>query len=133
MSMLHVQAVRASDTPVPQAGILYRALLVAEVHIGKTVTLAVAIGPLEVIEQAPRVVGAHVRSVRNGARQFRQMLPEELGAARVGDAAIFLLVGCVEITTAFLGDLDDGSVVFTSDLHHEVVYPARPYLQAGVG
>jgi hypothetical protein len=40
MSILHVQAVRANDTPVPQAGIRYRALLIAEVHIGRQAAAA---------------------------------------------------------------------------------------------
>jgi hypothetical protein len=46
-----IQPVGSGDAAVPQAGILDSALLVAEVHIGKSIALAVAIGPLDIVRQ----------------------------------------------------------------------------------
>jgi hypothetical protein len=67
-------------------------LLIAEIHAGKAISLAAAIRPLEIIEQAPGVEGADIRTVGDGARQFRQFFAEEFDAPRAGHSAIFFFV-----------------------------------------
>jgi len=58
----------AATRPYQSPESFYCALLVTEVHIGKAISLGVAIRPLEVIHQAPRVIRAHSGSVSDGAR-----------------------------------------------------------------
>src|ERR1700731_2465520 len=56
---LHIQAVRGSDTPIPEPGVFYGALLVTEIYISKAIPLRIAIRTLEVINQAPGMIRAH--------------------------------------------------------------------------
>ncbi len=71
--------------------------------------------------------------VGDGSCELGQFCAEEINAARVGDSAVFLFVGGVEVAAAALGDFDDRVVVFVGDLRDEVVDAARVYLKAGIG
>ena len=97
------------DAPVPKARVFDGAPLGAEVDVGEAVTLGVAVGPLEVIDQTPGVIGTDLCSVGYGARELGENLLVEGGAALVRNVAG--LVGAVEITAAVFADLDDGVVV----------------------
>jgi hypothetical protein len=46
----HIESIRGSDPAVPMSRVLYRALLVSEVCIDQTISLSVALCPLEVVE-----------------------------------------------------------------------------------
>src|SRR5947207_11151830 len=72
----------------------------------------------------------HLRSIRNGARKFSQFLPEPLDSPCVRYSAIFFFVGSIKVAAAALRDFNRRMVVFTRDLHHQVVDSARPNLQA---
>jgi len=65
----NIQPIRSRHSPVPEAGVFYRAFLVPEVHIGKAVALTVAIGPLEVVKGTPRV-GRTSQKWRKGEERF---------------------------------------------------------------
>src|SRR5580700_7411963 len=114
------------------AGVLHRALLIAEVYVGEAVSLAVSVCPLEVIQQTPRVERADIRAIRNRARQLGQLFTEERDTPRVGHSAIFIFVRRVEIAAAALRDLDDRAVVLARDSHHEVVDAPRPDFETGI-
>jgi hypothetical protein len=58
------------DSSVPKAGVFYSSLLRAEVYVGEAIALGVAFGPLEVIHEAPCVIGANFCSVGDGTGQF---------------------------------------------------------------
>ena len=73
----HIEAIRRSHAAVPKPGILHGSPLVAEVDIGQPVTLAVSVGPLEVVEHAPRMKRAYPRSILNRTRQLSQLCPEK--------------------------------------------------------
>jgi hypothetical protein len=62
------------------------------------------------------VISAHFRSIRNSASQLREMFAEKVDTPQVGNAAIFLFEGCVEISATTLGDLDDRPVTTKSAL-----------------
>lgn len=76
---------------------------------------------------------ADAGAIGNGSGQLGEFLAEELDAAEVGDSAVLLVVGAIEIAAAALGDLDDGVVVFLRDAGDEVVDAAGPDLKAGIG
>ena len=54
---LEGKAVGGGDLSVPEAGVFYGSRLGAEVDIGEAVALGIAVGPFEVIDEAPGVVG----------------------------------------------------------------------------
>src|SRR5579885_3153442 len=56
-------AIFGGDFCVPLAGIFKRALLGFEIDVGQSEALTVALRPLEIVDQAPSVVAADVRSV----------------------------------------------------------------------
>ena len=52
---LHVEPIGSSNSTVPQARILYRALLVAKVRIDQPIALGITLRPLEVGRDAPHL------------------------------------------------------------------------------
>ena len=59
------------------------------------------------------MVGADPGAVGDGARQFRKRLAVPLDAAPIGNAAVCLFIGTVEIAATALGDFNDGMVVLS--------------------
>src|SRR4051794_16993549 len=90
--------------PVPERAALERALLSLEVHAHDPEPLRVAVLPLEVVQQRPCVVAAHVDAVPAGARERLQMVAQERHPRRVLDDAVD--VPLVVERRAVLGDPD---------------------------
>ena len=109
---------------VPVAGVLDGALLRTEVHVGEAEALGVAFGPLEIVEQAPVMIGADVGAALDSAAEGGQVAAHELDAAVIGNAAV--LVGGVEIRAAVLGDFEGRRFVFTRDPYQEVMEAVGP-------
>src|SRR3954447_12297213 len=70
---------------VPERGPLQRPLLGLEVHAHDPEALRIAVLPLEVVQQRPRVVAADVHAVAHGLHQRRQVIAQERDARRVLD------------------------------------------------
>ena len=83
-------------------------MLIAEVHIHKSKALRVAIGPLEVIQEAPSMISAHLRTICNSARKLLKVLPEKLNALHVWDTTI--LIGTVVVAATIFRDFDGNFV-----------------------
>ena len=49
----HIEPIGGSNSTVPQARILYRALLVAKVRIDQPIAFGITLRPLEVVEKGP--------------------------------------------------------------------------------
>ena len=99
---LHGDAIVGGDAGVPAAGIFDGALLVLEIDVGEAEALAVALGPLEVVEQAPGVVAADVGALGDGASEPVKVLAEIVGAAGVADDAVG--IGAVVVSASAFGD-----------------------------
>src|SRR6516164_5411270 len=72
---------------VPLGAELWRALLRLEVHIVDAEALRVAIGPFEVVEQAPEEVALHRIALSYGAMQMGDVVAQVHHAINVVDAA----------------------------------------------
>jgi hypothetical protein len=107
----HIEPIGGSNSTVPQARILYCALLVAKVRIDQPIPLGIALRPLEVVEKGPGMKGTNPSSVGDRASQFREHLAIPLDATAVGYAAVFFFIGSIEIPAAALGNFDDRVVV----------------------
>jgi len=59
----HIEPIGGSDSTVPQARILYRALLVAKIRIDQPIALGITLRPLEVVEKCPGMEGANPSSI----------------------------------------------------------------------
>ena len=59
----HIEPIGGSNSTVPQARILYRALLVAKVRIDQPIALGITLRPLEVVEKCPGMEGANPNSI----------------------------------------------------------------------
>src|SRR5580693_9334121 len=129
---LDIQPVGGGDAAVPVSRVLDRALLASEVRVDQAVPLCVPFRPLEIVEQAPRVVRANAGPVRDRSCELREDLAVPLNSARVRYPSVVIAGGCVEIAAAALGDLDDRMVVFPGDLRNQVVDPTWPYFHARV-
>src|SRR3984957_21103483 len=127
---LDVQPVGGGDAAVPVSRVLDRAFLASEVRVDQAVSLCVSFRPLEIVEQAPRMIRANACTVRDRSCEFCEHLAIPLNSARVRYPAV--VGGCVEIAAAALGDLDDRMIIFPGDLRNQVVDPTWPYLQARV-
>jgi len=75
---------------VPLAGVFHGSFLRSKINVDQAEALAEAFGPLEIVHQAPVMVSAHVTTVDHGAAQFIEVASQELNAAVVGDAAVFV-------------------------------------------
>src|ERR1700730_3323323 len=107
----HIEPIGGSNSTVPQARILYRALLVAKVRIDQPIALGITLRPLEVVEKGPGMKGTHPSSIGDRASQFREHFAVPLDATAVGYAAVFFFIGSIEIPAAALGNFDDRVVV----------------------
>ncbi|MCK7532423.1 MAG: hypothetical protein MZV63_16020 [Marinilabiliales bacterium] len=92
------------DFAVEVGAELRRPLLRGEVHVMQAETVRVAVGPLEVVHQAPQEVALHGHAIRRRALELRQIVPEVHHPVRVVHAA----VGRRDVRrgAAVLGDVD---------------------------
>src|SRR6266704_4278810 len=111
-SASHVQAIGGSNSTVPEARILYRALLVAKVRIDQPIALGITLRPLEVVEKCPGMKGANPSSIGDRASQFSEHFAVPLDSAPIWYATMFFFVGGIEVSASALGDIDDRVVVF---------------------
>src|SRR5262249_56515767 len=118
-STLGLEAVPRGDAPVPAPGLLQRAVLRLAVAPGEAEALLVALGPLEVVEQRPGVVAAHVRARLDRARERLEVAAVVVDAALVADPAV--RPRPIEAAAAVLGDLDPRPVEVARDAHDHVV------------
>src|SRR5581483_1277035 len=123
------QPVCRSHLAVPLSRVFHRALLVAIVDVCESISLAVAIGPIEIVEQTPCVKCAHFGAVANCARKLGQYLPKESRPALIGNAASFFCIRRVDITAAAFCDFDWRVIVFVRDLRDEIVDATWPDLE----
>ena len=93
-------------------------------------TRRVALGPFEVIEQAPGMEGADIGAVGDGLGEFVEVGAVEIDARLVVDLAIGAGRGVVG--SAVLGDLD-GEAVIAPDAHGDFIEAARVNLPAEIG
>ena len=107
----HIEPIGRSNSTVPKTRILYRPLLVAKVRIDQPIALGITLRPLEVVEKGPGMKGANPSSIGDRARQFREHFAVPLDATAVGNAAVFFLIGSIEIPAAALRDFDDRVVI----------------------
>ena len=87
-SCSRIESVLIGDSRVPAAGFLQSAGPGWEVDVGKAEALFEAFGPLEIVEQGPRVVGAHVGAVGNRSRERLEVAAVEIDAPLVANAAV---------------------------------------------
>src|SRR5215831_728955 len=73
---------------VPREGVLRRAALSLVVHVHETEAGCIALGPLEVVEQRPDEVAAHVHPGVHGFAHGPQVPVEEIDALGVVDEAV---------------------------------------------
>jgi len=106
------------------SGVLDGALLRAEIYIGQTKALRIAFGPFEIVHEAPVMISADVGAVQHGAAKRVQVAAQELDAAFIGDAAVF--VGGIEIGAAILSDFQGRGFVFAGDAENEIVEAVGP-------
>jgi hypothetical protein len=59
----HIEPIGGSNSTVPEARILYRALLVAKIRIDQPIALGITLRPLEVVEKFPGMEGANPNSI----------------------------------------------------------------------
>src|ERR1700722_10601165 len=107
----HIKPIGGCNSSVPQARILYRALLVAKVRIDQPIALGITLRPLEVVEKGPGMKGTNPSSIGDRASQFGEHFAVPLDATAVGYAAVFFCIGSIEIPAAALGNFDDRVVV----------------------
>src|SRR5690606_36548798 len=98
-----LERVAARHLAVPASGLLQRPLAGVEVDPDEPEALGVALGPLEVVEQAPGVVAAHVGALLDRPVHGLEVAAVEVDAARVADHAG--RIGPVAVRAAVLGDL----------------------------
>src|ERR1700722_3403613 len=79
---LDIQSVGGGDAAVPVSRVLDRALLASEVRVDQAVPLCVPFRPLEIVEQAPRVVRANAGPVRDRSCELGEHLAVPLNSAR---------------------------------------------------
>src|SRR3954452_8231854 len=111
---------RAGDViPVPERAALghARERLVVDVHDPEA--LAVALLPLEVVEQRPGVVAAYVDALGDGARQRVEVAAQVLEPLRVLDAAVH--DRAVVVRRAVLGDVDRHVAVVAAHAQQQLV------------
>jgi hypothetical protein len=77
------------------------------------------------------MIGADGDAMKHGASQLGQIAAQELDAAVVGDAAVF--VGPVKIGAAVLGDFERNTFVFTGNAYEEIVEALGPDFPSEVG
>src|SRR5690606_30522220 len=111
---------------------LGRALLRLEVHVYDAEALRVAVGPLEVVQQRPGEVAAHVHALAHGLVHRAQVLPQVGDALRVVHAAL-RRHGRVGERGAVLGDVDRYAAVALADPSQRVQQPLRVDLPAHLG
>src|ERR1700745_4194656 len=83
------QRVRLRDPRIPLPRFLHRSLLRFEINVGQTEALAIAFSPLEVIEQAPRMIAADVRAILDSAREFPEVVVIERDSPGIVNRAVF--------------------------------------------
>src|SRR5208283_3885228 len=110
--ILDIQPIGGSNSTVPEARILYRALLVAKVRIDQPIALGITLRPLEVVEKCPGMKGANPSSIGDRASQFREHFAVPLDSPPIRYATKFFFIRGIEITGSALGDFDDRVVVF---------------------
>src|SRR5690606_878820 len=125
-------AVAVDDVRVEARARLGRALLRLEVHVHDAEALRVAIGPLEVVQQRPGEVAAHVHALVHGLVEHAQVLAQVGDALRVVDAALGRH-GRVGERGAVLGDVDRHVAVALADPPQRVQQPLRVDLPAHLG
>src|SRR5262245_41818539 len=82
------QPVSRSDLPEERCAQLRRALLGGIVDVEESETGAEAVGPLEIVHQAPMEIAAHRHALGRRALQLRQVATQEHDAVCVVDEAV---------------------------------------------
>jgi hypothetical protein len=118
---------------VPVTGVLDDAPLRGEVDVDQAEALRIAVLPLEIVEQAPRMVGTDVRSIVNRPRESTQVPAIVVDAAHIAHSRGCVQIWTIQIRGAILGDLDGKARILARHLHDDVVYSLRPYLPVAFG
>src|SRR5690606_13301302 len=101
---------RGDDATVLPTAVLHRALLGVVVHTDDPEPLGVAPRPLEVVQQRPVEVAAHVHALLDRVEDGGDVTAQELGALDVVDALLAaLLDDLVVVGGAVLGHVQDGA------------------------
>src|SRR6266576_4890326 len=79
----HIEPIGGSNSTVPDARILYRALLVAKIRIDQPIALGITLCPLEVVEKCPGMEGANPGSIGDRASQFSEHFAVPLDSAPI--------------------------------------------------
>src|SRR5439155_15042269 len=93
------------DLRLETRAVLLRALLVFEIDVDDAEAFRITVRPLEIVEQRPREVAAHVNARRTGGVNGRNVAAQMVDAQRIRDA----IIGCdgrIEKSRAVLGDID---------------------------
>ena len=107
-----IEPIGGSNSTVPEARILYRALLVAKIRIDQSIALGITLRPLEVVEKCPGMEGANTSSIGDRSSEFREHFAVPLDSAHIGYATVFFFIWAIEITASALGNFNDRMVVF---------------------
>src|SRR5580658_3027856 len=118
------QTIFRSYLRIPLSRILDHALLCLEVDVRQSKPLAETFRPLEIIQQTPRMISAHVGPLRNALPQRRQILAVIRNAPPIVNRAA--RIRPVVVRTSALGNLDRRPVVIARNAHHHVIQRLRP-------
>src|SRR5207248_6804700 len=112
----------------PISAVLDRALLlVLEVAVDKPEALAVAHRPLEVVDERPRVVAAHVDALVDRARDLADVTVVKIDASLIVHVSV--RAGTVSVRAAILRDVDRRSRIVPRDALDLAIDRRRPHLR----
>ena len=94
---------------VPECRLLDVAFLRVEVDVEQAVALVIAIGPRELVLQAPDKVALDVDALGTRLEHLLHVLVDKVDALGIGDDAVCVGLG-VLVAQAVFGDIDDGEV-----------------------